>query len=136
MRRRLLVATVVVAAVATLGSLYFGEIRGYPPCDLCWYQRICMYPLTVVLGVAALEDRTGAWRTALPLSGVGLLVAAYHVAIQATGSSGATCGVGGGCGSVYWRGLGVFTIPRLSLVAFVLVTAGLLGVAALERRSA
>ncbi|EMA33389.1 disulfide bond formation protein B [Halobiforma nitratireducens] len=135
MRRRLLTACTVVAAVATVGSLYFSEIAGYPPCELCWYQRVFMYPLVLVLGVAAVEDRAEIWTTALALSGLGLVTAAYHVGIQTTGSSGVTCSVGAGCGAVYWQGVGVLTIPRLSLLAFALVTAGIVAVAVLERRS-
>ena len=135
MRRRLLAGCAIVAAVATVGSLYFSEVMRFPPCELCWYQRILMYPLVVVLVVGALEDRSGVWKTGLPLSGLGVLLAGYHVAIQATGSSGVTCGVGAGCGAVYWEGLGFLTIPRLSLLAFALITIGLLALTALERRA-
>jgi hypothetical protein len=73
--------------------------------------------------VAALEGRPGVARTALPLSGVGVVVAAYHVAIQVLPSSGGTCSVGGGCSSILYPMLdGLLTIPRLSLIAFVLVS--------------
>ena len=121
--RVVLGAATAVASVATVGSLYFSLGLGLVPCDLCWYQRILMYPLVVVLGVAALEDRPGVARTALPLSGVGVVVAAYHVAIQVLPSSGGTCSVGGGCSSILYPMLdGLLTIPRLSLIAFVLVS--------------
>ena len=46
----------VVALVATLGSLYLSEVLGYRPCKLCWYQRIAMYPLALMLGIAAFRD--------------------------------------------------------------------------------
>ncbi|MFB6250900.1 MAG: disulfide bond formation protein B [Halobellus sp.] len=121
--RALLGAATAVASIATVGSLYFSLGLGLVPCDLCWYQRILMYPLVVVIGVATLEGRPGVARTALPLSGVGLVVAAYHVAIQILPSSGGTCSVGGGCSSIVYPMLsGLLTIPRLSLVAFVLVS--------------
>lgn len=136
MRRPLLAGCTLVALVATLGSLYFSEVAGYLPCDLCWYQRILMYPLVVVLGVAAIETRADVWKTALPLSGLGVGVAAYHTVVQVAGSAGVTCGVGGGCDAVYWRGLGIFTIPRLSLLAFALISAGLVALAWLDRESA
>ncbi|QHS16404.1 disulfide bond formation protein B [haloarchaeon 3A1-DGR] len=129
--RSVLGACTVVAAVATAGSLWFSEGLGLVPCELCWYQRILMYPLVVVLGVGALEDRIGTWRTALPLAGLGVGVATYHVAIQL--SPGATCGLDGACTAVQWRGFGIFTIPRLSLIAFLLVTIGLLVLALAER---
>ncbi|WP_096391560.1 disulfide bond formation protein B [Halopenitus persicus] len=132
--RSVLGACTIVAAVATAGSLWFSEGLGLVPCELCWYQRILMYPLVVILGVGTLENRTGTWRTALPLAGLGIGVSAYHVAIQL--SPGATCGLDGACTAVQWRGFGVFTIPRLSLTAFLLVTIGLLALALAERGTA
>jgi disulfide bond formation protein DsbB len=119
--------TTVVAAVATVGSLYFSLGLGLIPCELCWYQRILMYPLVVVLGVATLDGNERVWRTALPLSTFGTVVAAYHSYLQVNPDIGGVCGVGGGCAAVlYPMAGGLLTIPRLSLVAFLLVTAGLL----------
>jgi disulfide bond formation protein DsbB len=109
----------LVAVVATAGSLYFSEVLGLIPCELCWYQRILMYPLVLVVGVAALEDRPGVYRTALPLSVAGTGVAAYHSYVQVAVES-TTCTVGG-CGSIQFRLFGL-TIPNLSLVAFVLLS--------------
>jgi disulfide bond formation protein DsbB len=79
-----------------------------------------MYPLVVVLGVATIERRSAVWRTALPLSLLGITVAGYHSILQATTS---TCAFTGHCAAVQWRlpMLGL-TIPNLSLIAFVLVT--------------
>ena len=109
-----------VAAVATLGSLWFSLGLGLVPCTLCWYQRILMYPLVVVLGVAALESHNTVWRTVVPLSVVGVLIAGYHSVLQATTAS---CTFAGPCAVVQWQApvLGL-TIPNLSLIAFVLVT--------------
>lgn len=120
--RAVLAGATAVAAVATAGSLYFSLGLGLVPCDLCWYQRILMYPLVVVLGVAAVERRPEAYRTVLPLSGLGVVVAAYHVYLQVA-PGGGTCSLGGGCASIQYAMLGgLLTIPRLSLVAFVLIT--------------
>jgi disulfide bond formation protein DsbB len=83
-----------------------------------------MYPLVVILGMGAYEGRMTVWKTAIPLSGLGAGIAAYHTYIQISPTGGATCGVGG-CGGILWRGLGVFTIPRLSLLSFMLITVGL-----------
>ncbi|MFW6320835.1 MAG: disulfide bond formation protein B [Halohasta sp.] len=130
MRRRLLVGCTLVALVATGGSLYFSEIAGLSPCPLCWYQRILMYPLVVIFGVAAYENRAGVWRTGLPLSVVGIGVSGYHTALQLMPNT--QCSVGVGCGSIQWEGLGIFTIPRLSLLAFLLVTAGLVVLARVD----
>lgn len=134
MLRRVLFGCTLVALVATIGSLYFSEVAGFPPCELCWYQRILMYPLVVVLGVAAYERNAGVWKTGLLLSVLGAGVAAYHTFIQLSPESEVTtCTIGGGCTSIYWEGLVVFTIPRLSLLAFVLITAGLAFLAYLDR---
>ena len=123
--RALLVALTGVASVATLGSLYFSLGLGLTPCPLCWYQRVLMYPLVVVLGVAALDRDLAVWRTALPLSTLGAALAAYHVYLQVT-PGGASCSLGGACAAVlYPMAGGLLTIPRLSLVAFLLVTGGL-----------
>jgi disulfide bond formation protein DsbB len=122
--RLLLGLATFVAAVGTAGSLYFSLGLGLVPCELCWYQRILLYPLTVVLGVATLDDRPTVARTVLPLSGLGVVVATYHALLQLRPTLGATCSVGGGCSSIlYPMAGGLLTIPRLSLAAFVLVTA-------------
>jgi disulfide bond formation protein DsbB len=119
----LLGVVTVVASVATAGSLYFSLGLGLVPCTLCWYQRILMYPLVVVGGVAAVESRPGVWRTVLPLSLAGTVVAAYHVYLQARPAAAGSCALGGGCAAVQYPMLGgLLTIPRLSLVAFVLVS--------------
>ncbi|WP_459192727.1 disulfide bond formation protein B [Halosimplex sp. J119] len=116
----LLAAGGVVAAVATAGSLYFSLGLGLVPCELCWYQRILMYPLVVVFGVALVERRPGVNRTVLPLSVIGATLAAYHSWLQI--SSGGRCALGGGCAAVQLRVVGL-SIPNLSLLAFVLITA-------------
>jgi disulfide bond formation protein DsbB len=116
----LLAAATLVAVVATSGSLYFSEVMGLVPCELCWFQRILMYPLVVVLGVATLEDRPRVDRTVRPLSTLGVLIAAYHTYIQFTNEP-SVCAVGG-CGTIQYELFGLFTIPNLSLAAFVLIT--------------
>jgi disulfide bond formation protein DsbB len=85
-----------------------------------------MYPLVVVLGVASLDERPGVYRTALPLSLFGLAIAAYHTVLQLSPSVGGTCSVGGGCASIQYALFGgLLTIPRLSLIAFALISLGL-----------
>ena len=71
-----------VALTATAGSLYFSEVAGLEPCTLCWYQRIAMYPLALILGVAAWRGDWGVRRYAAPLAAIGAVVATYHVALQ------------------------------------------------------
>lgn len=130
--RHLLASGTVVAVVASTGSLYFSLGLGLIPCELCWYQRILMYPLVVVLGVATIERRPAVSRTALPLSVLGVGVAAYHSYLQVA-PGGGTCSLGGGCTAIQWSALGgVLTIPRLSLLAFVLVSLGTVAAARLS----
>ncbi|MFC6756067.1 disulfide bond formation protein B [Halomicroarcula sp. GCM10025894] len=116
--RGLLGAATVVAVVATAGSLFLSLGLGLVPCRLCWYQRILMYPLVVVLGVAAVERRAAVAWTALPLVGPGAAIAAYHSWLQVSQTA---CGVGAfSCARVQYRVLGL-TVPNLSLLAFCLV---------------
>jgi len=123
------VSTWIVAAVATAGSLWFSEVADFPPCQLCWYQRIAIYPLVVVLGIRARRPHGSRdLRLAgLLLVAAGLAVNLWHVAIETwpsldTGACAATVPC-----TVRWvEGLGVFTIPRLATVVLVLVGLGLL----------
>ena len=110
----------LVAATATVGSLYLSLGLGLVPCELCWYQRILMYPLVVILGVAAAERRAGVRRTVLPLSVLGAGLAAYHSYLQI---STASCGFAGDCAAVLWRAPVVgLSVPNLSFAAFALVS--------------
>lgn len=106
-----------VATVATAGSLYYQFGLGYFPCQLCWFQRVLMYPLVVVLGYAALTDFDDAHRLVAPFPLIGAPISAYHSYLQTT--PGITCSFGP-CGYVQHRVLGL-SIPNQALVAFVLV---------------
>ena len=128
--RRSLIALYVswaVALAATLGALFIGEVLGQAPCVLCWYQRIAMFPLAVILGIACLRDDVGVWRYALPLALAGAAVALYH--------SGLYLGLipepvvpcsrsGPSCTDANMTVLGV-PLPLLSLASFSFVVAGL-----------
>ncbi len=119
-----LLAAAAVALIATLGSLYFSEVRHFVPCTLCWYQRSAMYPLALLLGLGAWRGQEAVRRFALPLAGAGWLVAVYHVAEEKFGFAPlGTCSVVGGvsCTTEWVNYLGVFTIPVLSLSAFTLI---------------
>lgn len=125
-RRVLLGCTTLVALVATVGSLYFSLGKGLYPCRLCWYQRILMYPLVIILGVAVLENRPHVYRTALPLAVIGGSIAAYHSYIQVVGIGGVCASM---CATVQFKLFGLLTIPNLSLLAFGLLIAALIVVA-------
>lgn len=128
----------VMALIATLGSLYFSEVRGFVPCPLCWFQRICMYPLALLLGIAAYRSDAGIRLYAVPLAVVGWAVALYHV-LENFGvvQSLKLCSVGGGVScNTRWPIFGgegalsrlndFISIPILSLAAFTLVLVFLL----------
>ena len=113
-----------VALLATAGSLWFSEGAGFPPCELCWYQRIAMYPLVAILGIAAFRDSATGRVTGLVVAGAGLAVSAWHNLIETypdldTGS----CDAANPCTIRWVEGLGFWTIPRLAAGCFVLVIA-------------
>ncbi len=109
-----------VALVATLGALFIGEVMGMAPCLLCWYQRIFMFPLALILGMAAFaEDRRGAVY-GLPLALAGAAFAGYHCALVAgwVPQWWIPCGSGPSCSTQSLEILGGIQIPWLSLLAF------------------
>lgn len=113
----------LIAAVATAGSLYFSEVANYYPCRLCWLQRICMYPLTAVLFVAALRrDRSARWYV-LPLAGAGACISAYHYVIEWRPSLEAgSCGIGPeSCTTIWFREFGFVTLSLMALCGFVAI---------------
>lgn len=116
-----------VALLAMLGSLYFSEIAHYTPCTLCWYQRIAMYPLVLLLGVAAWRRDPGIRLYAIPLATIGAVIAAYHYLLEWFPSidTGA-CTVGIPCTQVWFRQFGFVSLPLLALIAFLLIIAILL----------
>ena len=125
-----------VAAVATIGSLYFSEIADYLPCRLCWYQRIAMYPLAVVLLVGALlrDRRVTLYAAAFPL--VGAAISIYHIYIEVNPEAeSAACRAGVPCSTRWIDEFGYVTIPVMALSAFVLIGA-LLVLAAVSARRA
>ncbi len=126
-------AAFVVAALATGGSLFFSEIAGFVPCELCWYQRICMYPLSIITLLAALAGDYRVARYLLPLPAVGACVSVYHLLVEngvVSQSSACLVSAPGGCATKWIDEFGFITIPTLSLAAFVLLIE-LLGFAAL-----
>lgn len=119
----------VVAAVATTGSLYFSEVAHLEPCVLCWYQRIAMYPLVLLLGIAAVRRDTAVRPYVLALAGIGAVLSAYHIAVQRLpGVPSTSCSITAPCSALQVEVLGFVTIPVLALMAFgtILVLVGLL----------
>lgn len=114
----------VQALIATLASLYLSEILHWTPCVLCWYQRICMYPLIIILSVGILRKDKGLPFYVLPISILGACIAFYHYLLQRgiISASLAPCQAGVSCTVKYTMWFGFITIPFLSLVAFVIIT--------------
>ena len=112
----------LVALVTTLGSLYFSEIAHFTPCKLCWYQRIAMYPLAIVLLVAAFRrDRRIAWYV-VPVAIVGAGFAAYHTQLQAFPSQHSSfCTTTEPCTVRYVWEFGFVSLPLMALSAFVFI---------------
>lgn len=123
-----------VALVATSGSLYFSEIAHLVPCSLCWYQRIAMYPLVLLLAVGAWRGDPGVWRYAAPLAVAGLLIASYHVTIEwMPDLDVGACGVGPPCTARYFAVFGFVSIATMSAAAFFLILTLLALLGTLER---
>ena len=130
-------AAFLVASIATGGSLFFSEIVGFPPCELCWFQRVCMYPLSIVTLLAALAGDHRVARYLLPLPLAGAVVAVYHLLVEngvMGQSTSCLASAPGGCGVKWINEFGYMTIPTLALTAFVLLL-GLLAAAAWERHA-
>jgi len=117
----------VVSLIAMIGSLYFSDVRGLPPCLLCWYQRIAMYPLVLVLGVGLFRADSQVWRFALPLPIVGAAISVYHVALQYQPSLQVVeCTTGVPCTARLLVVYGFVSIPVMASAAFLLITTLLL----------
>jgi hypothetical protein len=113
----------IVAIVTTLGSLYYSLHAGFIPCELCWYQRIAMYPLVVVLGVGWLRRDGKAWITALPFVVVGAPLSLYHWLVERVPSfaESSSCSVVAPCTAPYFEKLGFVTLAWMCLSSFLLI---------------
>lgn len=110
----------IQAILAMLGSLYFSEIKQFPPCVLCWYQRIAMYPLVVILLIGILAKDKMAHYYVLVLAGIGWLISIYHNLLyyKILPEAAAPCVAGISCTTKYIEWFGFVTIPFLSFLGF------------------
>lgn len=122
---KLLLSAWGVALISTLSALFIGEVMGQAPCVLCWFQRAFMFPLAVILGVACYRSDAEVWRYALPLAGIGAVLALVHLLlylglipqpIQPCTATGPSCS---GAGMTIF---GSVPLPAVALFAFVLIT--------------
>ena len=114
----------LVSIIATLGSLYFSEIQSFIPCELCWYQRILMYPLVLILGIATFQNDKSVKKYVLPISIIGSSISFFHYLEQKVPGFAEIkpCANGVPCSTEYINWLGFITIPFLALIAFSLVS--------------
>lgn len=121
-------AAFLIAFVATLGSLFLSEVLHFPPCVLCWYQRVCMYPLVIILGVGIWRKDKQAYLYALPIVIIGTLISIYHNLLyyNILPESVAPCVNGVSCTTKFINVFGFVDIPLLSLIGFVIITTLLL----------
>ena len=118
----------LTALIATVGSLFFSEVMQLPPCVLCWYQRIAMYPLVLIIGIGIVSRDNRMKDYAAPICLIGLAISIYHNLLYygILPESIAPCTTGISCTSQQIQWLGFITIPLLALAAFVSLTVCLL----------
>ena len=131
--RQLIVSALIylswtIAIVSMLGSLYFSDILHYPPCVLCWWQRVFMYPIVFLIGVGiVLKDRSLPYYI-LPLALIGTGVALYQNLLiwGVITEKLSPCSLGVSCTTTYIQWFGFISIPFLSLLAFMFITAAMI----------
>jgi disulfide bond formation protein DsbB len=107
----------IVAAVTMGGSLYYSQVANFVPCELCWAQRICLYPFAIVLLVAALRRDRKVWTYVVPVAVIGAFIAVYHVQLQAYPTQHSFCTTLVPCTTRYVWEFGFVSLPFMSLAA-------------------
>lgn len=114
----------IVAAGAMAGSLYMSEVANYVPCTLCWYQRIPMYSLAVIVFVAAIRRDLSVRWYALPLAIIGLVISVYHYFVEWFPQIETNvCSLTLPCSNVWFREFGFISLPLMAASAFTFVIA-------------
>lgn len=127
-KKNALYGAFAASLIAMLGSLYFSEIANYPPCVLCWYQRIAMYPLVFILGFAIYKKERSLLLPAFVLAGIGWLIAVYHNLLyyNILPEAAAPCIAGVSCTTKFIEWFGFITIPFLAFAGFTAILIGLI----------
>ncbi len=118
----------VLALGSSAGSLFFSEVMGLPPCVLCWYQRIAMYPLVLIIGIG-IATNDGRWKVyALPFALIGLALAVYHNLIYygIIPEALTPCSQGVSCSERQIEWFGFITIPLMGLVSFLAIAVSII----------
>ena len=110
--------------MCTLGSLYLSEVAHFTPCELCWYQRIAMYSLAVILVIAAARRDSGVRLYVTVLAGIGAAISCYHIVVERFPQlESSTCDPNNPCSLKWVDKFGYLTIPGMALTGFVAVIA-------------
>ena len=128
----------LIAVVTMLGSLYYSKVQEFVPCELCWYQRICIYPFAVILGIATWRRDASIRIYAIPIFAIGIVISTYHTWIQAFPPDNGTsfCTAAAPCTTRYVWEFGFVSLPFMALAAFVAMSALLLVARPAPRRAA
>ena len=113
----------IIATISMLGSLFFSEVMAFPPCTLCWYQRIAMYPLVIILLAGMIPLDRSVFRYSVPFVVIGWLFGLYHNLLHygIIPESASPCSQGVPCSAKYIEIFGFITIPMLSFTAFSMI---------------
>ncbi len=116
-----------IAILASLGSLFYSEISGFVPCTFCWYERIAMYPLVLILGIGMLRRNKEIWIYGLPFSLIGLAISIYHYQLQIIpDQQSVSCSSEASCSGTWIMEFGFVTMPFMALSTFLLISVLLL----------
>ena len=124
MKTYLLYVAWFLALASMTGSLYFSEILKLPPCVLCWYQRILMYPLVLIIPIGIVSMDKKVYRYVVPMSVIGMAIAFYHylLYVKLIPDTYAPCSTGVSCTTKLIEWFGFINIPFLSFISFTLIT--------------
>ncbi len=116
--KRAILLGFLISLASLCGSLFYSELVGYVPCVLCWWQRVFLYPQTILFGVALWQKRKDVFSYSLPLVLLSTIVSLYHEYVYMGGHSILPCtALGGACSKIYVLEFGYITIPMMSLTA-------------------
>lgn len=113
----------ITSIISVLGSLFLSEALHFIPCDLCWYERILMYPLALLLGISFYQTDLAIYKYVFPFSTAGMLISMYHYGIQKIPflQEIQRCSNGIPCSNQYINWFGFITIPLLAFIAFAII---------------
>ncbi len=114
---------IIVSLTATIGSLFMQFVVGWEPCELCWFQRIFMYPIPIILIHSLINKRSDGLKIVFPLAVIGAIIASYHYGVQFFNLA-SVCSIINGaseCALKNYAPFGYMTIPMMALTAFIVV---------------